>query len=65
MEAYQQRMVDEKKALDEKLDALGSFIVGSHEFASLAKEDKMLLRAQRDAMRDYSNVLEKRIARFF
>lgn len=63
MEAYQQRVVDEKTALDEKIAGLWAFI-RSDAFKKLVDEEKMSLREQHDYMCQYSDVLEERIARF-
>lgn len=63
MEAYQQRVIDEKVALDEKLAKLTEF-VGSAAYEVLDNVDRFLLCRQRDAMVDYSRILEQRIERF-
>lgn len=63
MQPYQQRVVDEKSELDDKLDKLAKFI-GSPSFTSLDKEEQMLLICQKVAMRIYSTILEDRITAF-
>jgi hypothetical protein len=67
MQAYQQRVVDEKKDLDHKLEKLDAFLTTAQSgglFDSLPQEDKTLLQHQGVAMREYSQILKKRIARF-
>lgn len=63
MTPHQQRVVDEKNALDEKLIKLSAF-VRTDTFTALEAEDKQLLRRQREVMLDYSDILGDRIARF-
>lgn len=64
MQPHEQRVVDEKQALSEKMIALVQFINASPIFAGLNAKDRELLRQQRDAMMDYHQVLEARIERF-
>ena len=64
MKPHEQRVVDEKSALDEKLTALVQFICESPLFESLSVREQFLLREQRDHMRGYSDVLAMRIAGF-
>ena len=59
----QQRVIDEKNALDEKLIKLSAF-VRTDEFYALDTEDRQLLRRQREVMLQYSDILGDRIARF-
>jgi hypothetical protein len=63
LEPYQQRVVDEKTQLDEKLNKLVEFI-GGLQFARLDDIDRNLLLQQRLIMTNYSAVLNKRINRF-
>lgn len=63
MQDFQQRVIDEKEALGEKLQKLMNFIDGSI-FRTLDPEDRKLLQDQRDRMGEYSDILERRIARF-
>jgi hypothetical protein len=63
MQPHQERVVEEEKALSEKLNKLGEFIHGSV-FSSLPAEDQTLLQEQDDHMRAYAHVLRKRIERF-
>lgn len=63
LQPHQQRVIEEKHALDEKLTKLHAFC-GGPVFAQLAPEDRALLFEQRSLMTLYSAVLERRIARF-
>ena len=63
MEDYQQRVVDEEKALAEKLGKLEVFIQG-HGFKALSDVDRTLLNDQAGHMRSYLHVLRLRIGRF-
>lgn len=63
MEGYQQRVLDEKAALDEKIERLISFI-GSDGFNNLSPVECKLLRRQEMIMELYSEVLAERIAGF-
>ncbi len=63
MQPHEQRVIDEKRALDEKLIKLVQFISASPLFAKLDPTDQDLLRGQRDVMLHYSEILEARIAR--
>jgi hypothetical protein len=63
LHAYQQRVVDEKKALDEniaKLHSFGSTLV----YASLPDAEKLRLTGQLYHMREYSRILGERIGAF-
>lgn len=59
-----ERLIDEKRELDEKLIKLVQFIATSPIFSKLNSTDQNLMRDQRDAMQSYSEALEARIARF-
>lgn len=63
MEPHQQRVVDEKKELDEKKHKLAVFF-GSTIFAGLDKVDRDLLELQHSTMEQYSQILQMRIERF-
>jgi len=63
MEDYQQRIVDEKSALNVKQAALEGF-KSSPIYVGLSKHDRALLGAQEQFMQAYSDVLGERIARF-
>lgn len=64
LQPHQQRVVDEKTELDEKLSKLDQFIAESPIFKKLESEDRMLLEEQFRAMTEYSNILYNRINRF-
>ncbi len=63
MQAFQQRVVDEKKELDSKLNALDRFFSTSI-FANLDPAEKSRLRSQAEFMLRYADVLGERIAAF-
>lgn len=63
MEAFQQRVVEERTELGEKLEKLNSFIGGSI-YSKLSSYDQILLAKQMGIMEDYYDVLSKRIAAF-
>lgn len=63
MQPHEARVVEEQKALEDKLVKLGGFI-GGEVFNKLAKEDKGLLQEQMQHMSAYSGVLRERIKRF-
>jgi len=63
MEAYQQRVVDEKTELDDKLAKLQAFI-GGKIYETLPPEERGRLIHQRLCMQGYSQVLGERIAAF-
>ena len=63
MEDYQQRIVDEKAALNVKQAVLEGF-KASVVFVGLSERDRKLLEAQASYMQSYSDVLGERIARF-
>lgn len=63
MQEYQQRVIDEERAIKEKLTALLKFTC-TKAFKSLPFEDKDLLLEQGKAMTFYGEILEKRISRF-
>lgn len=64
MQSHEERVIKEKRELDEKLVKLVQFITASLVFKTLDEYDRMLLREQRDHMMDYSDTLERRISRF-
>jgi len=57
------RVVDEKKALDNKIAPLRSFL-NTETFSNLPDETAELLRSQIAAMSWYSNILGSRIQEF-
>jgi hypothetical protein len=63
MEAYQKRVVDEKKELDGKLERLRKFSHGDI-FSKLPEVEQERLGRQMNLMADYSGVLGERILAF-
>lgn len=63
MEPHQQRVVDENKELNEKIDKLYIFM-HTDKFKSLDKEEIDRLRNQFSVMNLYSQILEQRISAF-
>ena len=62
MEAYIERMIQEKKELDEKILKLSQFIYGENKvYPNLCEYQKELLREQKKYMEEYSKFLGKRI----
>lgn len=61
---HQQRVVDEKDALDEKIAALNKFINESTIFETLKFTERDLLAKQHIIMRQYSKILDARISAF-
>jgi len=64
LKPHEERVVQEKADLDEKLYKLRTFMADEQKFAAIAREDQWLLRMQLDVMESYSRVLSLRIARF-
>lgn len=60
---HQQRVVDEKKELDDRREKLDAFS-GTDTFRALPEDEQDRLRRQWDAMRTYSSVLQERIDHF-
>lgn len=63
MQPFQQRVVDEKAELDEKLVKLIAFF-DMDLFASLPSDEQDRMKRQASAMTDYSVVLGERINAF-
>ena len=63
MAPHQERVVKEKKELDEKLSKLDAFCL-TDMFASLPFEEQGRLNRQHSAMEVYSRILAERIAAF-
>ena len=63
MQPHQKRVIDEKSALDTKIEALTHFI-GSPIYHTLSHIDQYLLRRQLVAMNEYSSILKERIDLF-
>ena len=64
MEAYQERVIEEKRALDVKLKKLRYFVDNDAVFVGLPQAEKRRLNRQLNAMEAYSYVLGERIAAF-
>jgi hypothetical protein len=66
MKPHQQRVVNEKKELDEKLTKLHAFCFGGNNkiFSALDPSERDRLESQYSAMKQYSDILEQRIANF-
>lgn len=63
MAPHQQRVVEEKADLDEKLSKLITFLNGEF-FKTLDNNEQSRLRHQRSIMEDYSSILDQRIGAF-
>lgn len=63
MQPHQQRVADEKIELDCKIEKLEAFF-SNPIFDDLDEKGQELLREQALTMKEYSNILEKRINRF-
>lgn len=60
MKGWQLRVVEEAKALKQKIDALGEFTTAEM-FKELSVDEQGLLNHQHSIMEDYLSILEKRI----
>lgn len=63
MKEFQQRVVDEKKELDEKIARLQAFR-DNPIFETLSSAERLRLEKQSIIMQDYSAILGERIAAF-
>ncbi len=66
MQPHEERVVTEKRELDEKLSKLKAFCFGtpaSTIFSGLSPEDRNLLEDQYSAMEKYSSILGVRIGK--
>jgi len=63
LEPYQRRIINEKEDLDEKIGRLDKFL-GGELYLTMPVNDQELLRHQALIMKQYSNILGTRIARF-
>jgi len=61
MTEIKERLIDEKKQLDEKIEKLETF-VASEDFLKIKAEQMSLLNVQLFAMKTYSQILVERIA---
>ena len=63
MQPFQQRVIDERSELDQKIKALDAFTHGEI-YKTLPPPEKADMAAQLHTMRTYSYLLASRIARF-
>jgi hypothetical protein len=63
MQAFQERVIQEQKELEEKLDKLTDFLQ-TDTFLNLEEKDRELLLAQHTHMVAYNTTLALRIKRF-
>jgi len=63
-EPHQQRVIDEKRELDERLEELNASRFKTPEGVSVSREEIGRLTEQAEVMSDYSKVLGARIANF-
>ena len=63
MQEFQQRVVDEKKELDEKIVRLKTFLNGEV-YRGLPKAEQLRLGEQHSVMMVYSDILSERISAF-
>lgn len=64
MQPHQQRVVDERDDLVEKLGKLGDFVASNPIFKKLPSDEQERLLAQHGFMSEYARVLSERIAAF-
>lgn len=64
LQPHQQRVIDERKELDDKIKKLGSFILDNPIFLTLETEEQIDLKSQYEFMNKYLSVLDRRIGRF-
>lgn len=64
MQPHQQRVIDEKAELDERLTKLYAFIANSPIFRTLPPAEQHRLSQQSAYMQGYLNVLNERITAF-
>jgi hypothetical protein len=63
MQPHQERVVAEKKELDDKLSKLNAFLTGTT-FSTLPEDERQRLQRQSKLMGQYSGVLGERITAF-
>lgn len=63
MQPHQQRVIDEKNELSDKIYKLSSFRT-TDMFKSLSEKEQALLTVQLNTMIEYENILEERIQLF-
>ena len=64
MKDYQERVVEEKKELDSKIDKLSNFLDFSRDFIALNQAEQVRMKMQRLTMKQYSDLLAARIDSF-
>jgi hypothetical protein len=64
LQPHQQRVIDERKELDDKIKKLGPFILDNPIFLTLETEEQIDLKSQYEFMNKYLSVLDRRIGRF-
>lgn len=64
MQEYQQKVIEEKEELDNKIKLLQNFIETNKLYIDLPDYEKKDMTNQLDAMRFYSSCLKNRINRF-
>lgn len=64
MAPHQERVVQEKKELDEKATKLSNFIGANAMFATIDAAEQERMKEQCEIMWQYSEILGKRIAAF-
>lgn len=64
LQPHQQRVCEEKAALDSKIDNLHNFIAGNPLFEKLPNDEQERLKRQDFVMAEYSQILSERIAAF-
>lgn len=60
LQPHQERVIDERQRLRERLDKLETFLAGNL-IHSLGQEEQVLLWAQRGAMAQYLAILDRRV----
>ena len=63
MEAYQLRVIEEKKELDAKIKSLENFLK-LEIFVKIEKSEQSRLKSQLNIMREYATILHQRIINF-
>ena len=64
METHEERVIAERDMLEEKIEKLAWFLVGSPAFKAMSDMEQTLLRAQIAAMHAYSHILHMRVLGF-
>ena len=63
IQPHQQRVIDERSELDDKLERLHKFFMCAT-FEILDEEEKLRLKKQASIMREYLSILDERILAF-